>query len=123
MNEVGADVRSGVRLLLIRCAHSESYDGGVARRASARGLSPTGRSQAVRLGKRLTAKQSSLEISRVYSTRVPRAAQTAAVVADVLGLAVRAQLFGPAGGELGGGGADTGTVIHGRAAGELGWGR
>lgn len=37
----------------------------------------------------------------MYSTRAPRAAQTAAVVADMLGLSVHTQLLGPTGSSLG----------------------
>ncbi|MGY2093602.1 histidine phosphatase family protein [Nocardia gipuzkoensis] len=101
MDRSEAAAHLGARLLLIRCAHSESHDDGVAGRAGDRELSPTGRSQAARLAERLAAEQSTFEISHVYSTRLRRAAQTAAVVADVLGLSVHAELLGPAGAGLG----------------------
>ncbi|WP_280315385.1 histidine phosphatase family protein [Nocardia abscessus] len=101
MDRSEADACSGARLLLIRCGHSECHDDGVAGQVGDRGLSPTGRSQAARLAERLAAEQSTLGISHVYSTRLRRAAQTAAVVAGVLGLSVRAELLGPAAGTLG----------------------
>ncbi|WP_255218430.1 histidine phosphatase family protein [Nocardia abscessus] len=101
MDRFKPEARSGARLLLIRCAHSESHDDGAAGRAGDRELSPTGRSQAARLAERLAAEQCTLEISHVYSTRLRRAAQTAAVVADVLGLSVHAELLGLAGAVLG----------------------
>ncbi|WP_083880978.1 histidine phosphatase family protein [Nocardia araoensis] len=72
-------------------------DDGVGGEDGARVSSPTGRSQAARLAERLAAEQSSLKISRVYSPCAPRAAQTAAVVADMLGLSVHTQLLGPTG--------------------------
>ncbi|MGY1983063.1 histidine phosphatase family protein [Nocardia gipuzkoensis] len=95
MDRFETDARSGARLLLIRCAHSESHDDGIAGQVDDLGLSPTGRSQAARLAERLAAEQSGLEIRHVYSTRVPRAAQTAAAVANALGLSVHAELLGP----------------------------
>ncbi|WP_280364350.1 histidine phosphatase family protein, partial [Nocardia abscessus] len=92
--------RAGVRLLLIRCAHGETHAAGVAEgEETERGLSATGRSQAARLAERLAAEQSSLQVSRVYSTGIRRAAQTATIVAQLLGLSVVTTPLGPAHGK------------------------
>ncbi|MGY2087925.1 MULTISPECIES: histidine phosphatase family protein [Nocardia] len=100
MDRCDGGSRAGVRLLLIRCAHGETHGAGVAEgEETDRGLSATGRSQAARLGERLAAEQSSLQVSRVYSTDVRRAAQTATIVAELLGLSVETNPLGPAHGK------------------------
>ncbi|WP_280478992.1 histidine phosphatase family protein [Nocardia asiatica] len=100
MDQCDGGARAGVRLLLIRCAHGETHAVGIAEgEETERGLSATGRSQAARLAERLAAEQSSLQVSRMYSTGVRRAGQTATIVAELLGLVVETTPIGPAHGK------------------------